>query len=92
MIVRIAGEGQYRFPGALMDHLKELDRKIVEAVANEDEAEFHKLYAQMVSQVKSEGKPVAHEEIVESEIILPPSDITFREAKNLFVRSDPVSG
>ena len=43
MIVRIATEGQYRFPGAHLDRIKELDGRIVEAVANEDEAQFHKL-------------------------------------------------
>ncbi|MCL5406528.1 MAG: hypothetical protein M1398_07405 [Deltaproteobacteria bacterium] len=92
MIVRIATEGQYRFPGAHVDRLNELDRHIVEAVANEDEAEFHKLYAEMLALVKNEGKPVAHDEIMESEIILPPPDITLKEAKDLFARPDLIHG
>ena len=90
MIVRISTEGQYRFPGALMDRLKELDRHIVEAVAVEDEAEFHRLYAAMVSLVKNEGKPLPHDEIMESELILPPPDIPLGEAKDLFARPDLV--
>ncbi len=92
MIVRIATEGQYRFPGALIDRLKELDRHIVEAVANEDRHLFDKLYAEMVSLVKNQGEPVSHDQIMESELILPPPDITMKEAKELFARPDLVSG
>lgn len=92
MIVRIATEGQYRFPGAHIDRLKELDRHIMETVANGDEAGFHKLYAEMVSLVKKEGTPIPHDQIMESEIILPPPDITLREAKDLFARHDLVHG
>lgn len=88
MIVRIATEGQYRFPGAFVDRLKELDRHIVEALAKEDEAGFHKLYAEMVSLVQKEGTPVPHDQIMESEIILPPPDITMKEARDLFAHNE----
>ncbi len=92
MIVRIATEGQYRFPGALLDRLNELDHYIVEAVAKGDEAEFHRLYIEMVSLVKNEGDPLLPDEIMESEIILPPPDITLKEAKDLFVHHDLIPG
>lgn len=85
MIVRIATQGQYRFPGGLLGQLNELDNHIVEVVAKGDAAEFHRLYAEMVSLVENEGTPLAADEIVESEIILPPPDITLQEAKDLFV-------
>jgi hypothetical protein len=92
MIVRIATEGQYRFPGAHLDRIKELDRHIVEAVANEDEAQFHQLYAEMIAIVKNQGEPVPDNQIMESEIILPPPDISLKEAKALFARPDLVRG
>ena len=92
MIVRIATEGQYRFPEALLDRLNELDHHIVEAVARQDEAEFHKLYAEMVSLVKKEGEPVPHDQIMESEIILPPPDMTLKEARDLFAHPDLIHG
>lgn len=85
MIVRIATEGQYHFPGEFLERLNELDNHIVEVVASGDEAEFHRLYAEMVALVRNEGKPVAHDEIMQSEIFLPPPDITLQEAKDLFV-------
>lgn len=92
MIVRISTEGQYRLPEALLDPLNELDTRIEQAVNRGDEAEFHKLYAEMVSLVKNKGEPVPHNEIVESEIVLPPPDMTFAEAKDLFAHHDLIPG
>lgn len=84
MIVRISTEGQYRLPGALLERLNQMDNRIVEAVEKGDEEAFQRMYAEMIAIVRKEGKPLPPEEIVESELVFPPPDITLEEAKELF--------
>lgn len=84
MIVRILTEGQYRLPGAFLDALDDLDDRTVEAVAAGDEARFRQIYEQMVNLVRKQGEPVPVDQIVDSEVILPPADISLEEAKGLF--------
>ena len=84
MIVRIAGEGQYEVPDDLQERLNELDNEAVAAVEAGDEARFHELFDQMQQLVKNDCSPVPDEELVTSEVILPPSDLTFEEAKEEF--------
>ena len=80
MIVRIASEGQYELPDADAERLNELDNRAVAAVENGDEAEFRNLWGQMIELVRSGGKPLADDELVGSDVILPPEDISFAEA------------
>jgi hypothetical protein len=85
MIVRISTEGQYRLSGALLDRLNQLDNRLVEVVAGGNQGEFKTLYAELIGLVRKEGAPLAVEELTESDIVLPPPDITLAEAKRLFV-------
>ena len=84
MIVRIAGEGQYEVPDDLQERLNELDNEAVAAVEAGDEARFHELFEQMQELVKNDCTPVPDDELVTSQVILPPSDLTFEEAKGEF--------
>ena len=80
MIVRIAGEGQYRLPDADEGRLNELDNQAVAAVEQGDQTGFQELWSQMLELVASDGNELDDEELVESDVILPPRDITFDEA------------
>jgi hypothetical protein len=80
VIVRISGEGQFELPDDDLDRLNDLDNRAVSAVEAGDETGFRELWSQMLELVKSDGKPLADDELVESEIILPPADVTFDEA------------
>jgi hypothetical protein len=84
VIVRIAGEGQYRIPEDDQDKLNELDNSAVEAVDAGDQAKFQELWAQMLALVCSDGNALDDDELVESDIILPPRDITMEEARDEF--------
>jgi hypothetical protein len=84
MIVRISGEGQYELPDGDADHLNELDNRAVAAVEQGDEAAFQELWDQMLDFVASEGNALGDDELVESDVILPPRDITFAEAEGEF--------
>jgi hypothetical protein len=84
MIVRIATEDQYTLDDSHRDALNQLDNDAVAAVEAGDEARFKELFGQMLDLVRREGSPVPDEELVESEVILPPGDLTFEEAKGEF--------
>jgi hypothetical protein len=84
VIVRISGEGQFRLPDADADRLNELDNRAVAAVDQGDETGFRELWSQMLELVASDGNALDDEELTESDVILPPRDITFAEAKGEF--------
>jgi len=81
VIVRIAGETQYRLPDGDAQKLNELDNRAVEAVESGDTARFQDLWNQMLSLVERDGEELSDDELVESDVILPPRDVTFDEAK-----------
>lgn len=87
MIVRIAGEGQFRVGSNALDVLDEIDHRLVEAVEGGSSEDFCRLLGEMHEVVHREGKPVPVEEIVESDLVLPPPDTTLEEARHLFDRS-----
>lgn len=84
MIVRISGEGQFTLPDEKAGELNELDNKAVAAVESGDEAAFQQLWSQMLELVSTNGNALADDELVESDVILPPRDISFAEAKAEF--------
>ena len=84
MIVRIANEGQFELPDGDADRLNELDNEAVAAVEAGDEARFQELWQQMLDLVASDGNELNDDELVGSDIIMPPRDITFDEAKGEF--------
>ena len=57
---------------------------MVAAVEAGNEDNFRQLFGQMIGLVRSNGRPVPDEELVESEVILPPPDLSFAEAGEQF--------
>jgi hypothetical protein len=84
VIVRISGEGQFRLPDEDAERLNELDNQAVEAVEQGDEEAFQELWEEMLDLVASDGNALADDELMESDVILPPRDITFEEAQGEF--------
>jgi hypothetical protein len=84
VIVRVAGEGQYRLPDGDAERLNELDNRAVSSVENGDETGFHELWSQMLELVAANGEELPDDELVESDVILPPRDISFAEAQGEF--------
>ncbi|MDE2781137.1 MAG: hypothetical protein OXI91_15900 [Chloroflexota bacterium] len=85
MIVRILGEGQFNLPGAAIDELNEIDNRMVEAVEAEDRSTLTALLQEMETLVREKGEPVPIDELVESDLILPETDLTLEEAESIFV-------
>ena len=84
MIVRVSGEGQFRLPDEDADRLIVLDNRAVAAVEQGDETGFKELWSQILELVASDGNTLDDEELVESDVILPPRDVTFAEAQGEF--------
>jgi hypothetical protein len=84
MIVRIATEDQYRLPDDDAGQLNELDNEAVAAVEAGDEDRFHEVFESMLDLVRRDGEALADDELAESDVILPPPDISFVEAQREF--------
>ncbi len=84
MIVRISTVGQYRLPDADAARLNELDNGAVAAVDAGDEQRFADLFAQMIALVEAHGEALADDDLHGSDVILPPPDTTFAEARAEF--------
>jgi hypothetical protein len=84
MIVRISGEGQFRMDDKLLDSLNKIDNEIVNHVSKGDKVEFQKDLAKFIRTIKKEGEPLDPVEIIPSDIIIPPEDLSMEEAKRVF--------
>jgi hypothetical protein len=80
VIVRIANEGQFRLPDQDAARLNELDNEAVAAVEANDHEKFSELWEQMLTLVQKDGEEVPDDDLVASDVILPPRDISFEEA------------
>lgn len=84
MIIRIMGEGQYNVRSSLFDVLNKIDNTIVENVQKGDEKAFRKNLSKLISTIRSKGEPVDDKELMSSDIIVPPADMTLKEARDVF--------
>jgi len=84
LIIRIMGEGQYRAPEALCDELNQIDNRIVDLVEEGKNEEFRRELARLISKIKEKGEPIEAEELLESDIIVPPEDLSLEEARDVF--------
>lgn len=84
MIVRISGEGQFKLPDDDADRLNQLDNDAVLAVEAGDEERFRQLWDQMLVLVETDGTELPPDELVESNVVLPPRDLSFEEAQGEF--------
>jgi hypothetical protein len=84
VIVRIATEDQYRLPEEDAARLNELDNQAVAAVEADDEPRFHSTFEAMLELVRRDGHRLGDDELEESDVILPPPDLSFSEAQGEF--------
>ena len=84
MIVRLMGEGQYKVDDGLRDQLNELDDKALAALEQDDEPKLDELLDEMWQAVRERGERLPDEDLSPSDIIIPPSDLTLEETKQLF--------
>jgi hypothetical protein len=83
MIVRILGEGQWDVEDAEVTALNELDAAVESAVDGGDRTTFSQSMDALLAAVRSVGVPLPDESLVDSDLILPPSDATLEEVREL---------
>jgi hypothetical protein len=84
VIVRLMGEGQYRVSDELRRRLEALDDESMAALADEDEGELDAKLDEMWELVRGEGERLADEDLSPSDAVIPPSDLTLEETRQLF--------
>jgi len=84
MIVRLMGEGQFELDKKQLDEVNKIDNNIVKIVDKGDEKSYQKEYRKLIEIVRKNGKKVPDDIIKPSDVIIPPADLTFDEAKNIF--------
>jgi hypothetical protein len=84
VIVRIATEGQYELDEDSSAALNELDNQVVAACDAGDESNFNAAFGRLLDLVRTQGKPLADDQLVASDLILPPPDVSLEEAKEEF--------
>jgi hypothetical protein len=84
VIVRISTEGQYELSDDDTGELSKLDNQAVAACDSEDEQGFRDVFDRLLAFIRDKGHLVADDELVGSDLILPPPDVSLNEAKSEF--------
>jgi hypothetical protein len=84
VIVRIATEGQYELTESDAEVLNELDNQAVAACDGGDEEGFQRAFRELIEFVRRNGQPVADDILEPSDVIIPPPDVSFEEARAEF--------
>lgn len=92
MIVRIATEGQFRLDDDNAQKVNELDNAVVAAVETGDEATFKAAFDALIAFVHDNGTELDDDALDESDVILPPGDITLKEAAAEFTGDGLIPG
>jgi hypothetical protein len=84
MIARLMGEGQYRIDDELSGQLDELDTRAASAVDANDEPALDAVLDEMWQLVRERGEQLPDDDLSSSDLIIPPSDLTLEETRELF--------
>jgi hypothetical protein len=88
MIVRILSEGQWELSEDAVRTLNPLDDEVEKAVNTGDQAELAEALHALLERVRSSGRPVADDELVDSDLILPDVDATLDDVRELLSDSE----
>ena len=83
MIIRILGEGQLEVDDSRLGQLNELDSAVERAVEAGDEAAFRQALDALLTSVRESGSPLADDSLVPSDAVVPGSDSTLSEVRDL---------
>ncbi len=84
MIVRILSENQYRLDDTHWQAITKMDNQLEEAASQGDEALFGTLLEQLIGFIREHGQVVPNEELVTSQLLIPPPDMQMAEARKYF--------
>ena len=93
VVIRISGQGQFKVNSQILEKINRIDDSIVDLIkSNSSGSEDSKLkqkelqskLSEMKNLIISNGQHLDDKEIVESDVILPDSDLTIEEASKIF--------
>ena len=100
VVVRISGQGQFKVNSEILEKINEVDNSIVDLIKNnssssEDSKLKQKELQSKLSEIKnlviSNSQHLDNKEIVESDVILPDSDLSIEEASKIFTDEGIIS-
>jgi hypothetical protein len=85
-IVRVMGHGQFKVGSRTAKQISRIDNELIKIIElrMEGENRYSRILLDVLGLVKRDGIPLEHNEIIQSDIIVPGSDISIEEAKNFF--------
>ncbi|MFI6683664.1 hypothetical protein [Streptomyces sp. NPDC050485] len=83
MIVRIMGEGQVKLADSHFTELNKLDDELLAEVEAGDEESFRRTLGALLDTVRRLGEPLPDDALEPSELILPGTDATLDEVRNM---------
>ena len=92
MIVRILGEGQLTLKPEALEELNKLDDDLLAAVRDSDEPKFRTAMDALLNRVRDLGEPLPVDEIKPSDFILPSSDSSLDEVRDLLSSDGLIPG
>jgi PspAA-like protein len=84
VIVRIMGEGQFEVDDEVAKGLNDLDEQAEQALEAGDAERLGELLGRMADAVRTNGIRLPDEALSPSEAIVPPADLSLKEARELF--------
>jgi phage shock protein A len=91
IVVRIAGDEQYRLPASARSALEGMDEDLARAIEAENGEEFARLTRRLVTMVRDMGERLPPDDVRRSDLIVPSADMTLAEAKRLLAEGGSAS-
>jgi hypothetical protein len=92
VIVRILGEDQFSVDDAAVAELNQLDSELEAAVDRNDEVAFTAALGALLDQVRVKGSPLPADTLEPSDLILPPSDASMDEVRQMLTDEGLIPG
>jgi hypothetical protein len=92
MIIRIMGEGQLTVDDSHLADLNRLDDALGEAIESGDDQTFRAALAKLLDEVRNVGTPVADEDLVDSDLVLPYAEAHIDEVRELLTGDGLIPG
>lgn len=92
MIIRVLGQGQYRFDESHIADLNACDDAVEAAVAAEDQDQLSTALKALIDEIRSLGQELPIDSLEDSDLIVPDADATLDEVKELLSGNGSVDG
>lgn len=83
MIVRVLGEGQFRFDESHIDALNACDDAVEAALAADDQTRLTEALEALLSVIRAQGEELPIDTLEESDLVVPDADATLAEVHTL---------